>query len=97
MAAVAQAALGKTMGEQAASAQQGAQFAAQLKPGQIPGQESLQVSAWSVDDVSKWLHTIALGEYSEAFRDAAVDGEFLYDLNDDVRCWAVCNIGTAFE
>lgn len=54
-----------------------------LKPGQLPGQEALRVSAWSVEDVSKWLQTISLGQYSEAFIDAAIDGEFLYDINDD--------------
>jgi CheY-like chemotaxis protein len=55
-----------------------------LKAGQLPGQQSsLQVSTWSVDDVAKWLQTLSLGQYAEAFIDAAVDGEFLYDLNDD--------------
>lgn len=59
------------------------QFLPSLKKGQLPGQESLKVSSWSVDDVSRWLQTISLGQYAEAFIDAAVDGEFLYDLNDD--------------
>ena len=54
-----------------------------LKPGAMPGQESLHVSSWSVEDCAKWLQTLSLGQYSEAFVDAAVDGEFLYDLNDD--------------
>ena len=54
-----------------------------LKAGQLPGQEALKVSAWSVEDVAKWLQSLSLGQYSEAFLDAAVDGEFLYDLNDD--------------
>ena len=58
-------------------------FAPSLKSGQMGGQESLRVSAWSVEDVSKWLQTISLGQYTEAFIDAAIDGEFLYDLNDD--------------
>lgn len=30
-------------------------FRPALKPGQLPGQESLAVSAWSVDDVARWL------------------------------------------
>ncbi|CAN0481278.1 unnamed protein product, partial [Laminaria digitata] len=30
-------------------------FRPSLKPGQLPGQESLAVSAWSVDDVARWL------------------------------------------
>lgn len=30
-------------------------FRPALKPGQMPGQEPLAVSAWSVDDVARWL------------------------------------------
>ncbi|CAN0141239.1 unnamed protein product, partial [Ectocarpus sp. 12 AP-2014] len=59
-------------------------FRPALKPGQLPGQEPLAVSAWSVDDVARWLqarHTTL--RYQEAFIAAAVDGAFLYDLNDD--------------
>jgi hypothetical protein len=59
------------------------QFLPSLKGGQLGGQESLRVSSWSVEDVAKWLETLALGQYTEAFMDAAIDGEFLYDLNDD--------------
>jgi hypothetical protein len=58
-------------------------FVPGLKAGQLPGQEGLSVSSWSVEDVARWLQSLALGQYSEAFIDAAVDGEFLYDLNDD--------------
>ena len=54
-----------------------------LKPGQMPGDEPLKVSAWSVEDVARWLQTLSLGQYREAFIDAAVDGAFLYDLDDD--------------
>ena len=32
---------------------------------------------------SRWLQTLSLGQYREAFVDAAVDGAFLYDLNED--------------
>ena len=60
-----------------------APFLPDLKAGQLPGQQLLRVSAWSVEDVAKWLQTLSLGQYSEAFIDSAVDGEFLYDLNDD--------------
>ena len=49
--------------------------------GQMPGQETLKVSAWSVDDVARVPRS--LGQYREAFVDAAVDGAFLYDLDDD--------------
>lgn len=58
-------------------------FLPELQAGQLSGQQALRVSAWSVGDVAKWLGTLCLGQYSEAFSDAAVDGEFLYDLNDD--------------
>lgn len=54
-----------------------------LKPGQLPGQQMLSVASWSVEDVAKWLQTLSLGQYCECFMDAAIDGEFLYDLNDD--------------
>ena len=30
-----------------------------------------------------YVQTLSLGQYSEAFVDAAIDGEFLYDINDD--------------
>merc|ERR1719231_188141 len=61
----------------------GEAFKPALKPGQMSGQEALKVSAWSVDDVARWLQTLSLGQYQVAFTDAAVDGAFLYDLNDD--------------
>ncbi|KAJ8602420.1 hypothetical protein CTAYLR_001223 [Chrysophaeum taylorii] len=61
----------------------GEPFKPDLKPGQMPGQEALKVSAWSVEDVARWLQTLSLGQYREAFIDAAVDGAFLYDLDDD--------------
>jgi pimeloyl-ACP methyl ester carboxylesterase/CheY-like chemotaxis protein len=83
----AQRAVGFGAVNHAISGDHGAQgkdrFMPDLKRGQLPGQEALRVSAWSVDDVAKWLHTISLSQYSEAFIDAAIDGEFLYDLNDD--------------
>jgi CheY-like chemotaxis protein/pimeloyl-ACP methyl ester carboxylesterase len=56
-----------------------------LKPGMMPGQEPLLVAAWSVDDVGRWLDTLSLPQYRQCFADAAVDGAFLYDLNDEVR------------
>lgn len=61
----------------------GGKFIPDLKKGQLPGQEALRVSAWSVEDVSKWLDTLSLGQYKEAFINAAIDGEFLYDLDDE--------------
>lgn len=41
------------------------------------------MSLWTVSDVSSWLDTLALGQYRDAFADAAVDGAFLFDLTDD--------------
>jgi hypothetical protein len=49
----------------------------------MPGNEPLRVSAWSIEDVAHWLESLSLSQYTEAFIDAAVDGEFLYDLTDD--------------
>ena len=34
-----------------------------LKPGRLPGQEPLLVAAWSVEDVTRWLQTLCLGQY----------------------------------
>eukprot|EP00750_Incisomonas_marina_P020529 INCI4048.3.p1 GENE.INCI4048.3~~INCI4048.3.p1 ORF type:complete len:2134 (-),score=426.39 INCI4048.3:1814-8215(-) len=53
------------------------------KPGQLPGDDELNVAAWSVNDVGTWLETMSLGQYRECFADGSVDGSFLYDLNDD--------------
>lgn len=64
----------------------GQAYQPKLKPGELPGQEPLQVTGWSVGDVGRWLDTLSLGQYKAAFSDAAVDGAFLYDLNDsDLR------------
>ncbi|OQR95077.1 hypothetical protein THRCLA_08026 [Thraustotheca clavata] len=61
-------------------------FRAEAAPGSFPGQQPLLVSAWSVNDVGRWLDTMALGTYKQAFSDGTVDGALLYDLNDhDLR------------
>ena len=60
----------------------GANFKPGLRNGQLPGQEEEDPRAWSVEDVGEWLSSLALGQYREAFADAAVDGAFLMDLND---------------
>lgn len=57
-------------------------FEPPLRPGQLPGQQSIQVASWNVADVSRWLDTLALGQYQNAFGDAAIDGQFLYDLDE---------------
>jgi CheY-like chemotaxis protein/pimeloyl-ACP methyl ester carboxylesterase len=64
-----------------------------LKPGMMPGQEPLLVAAWSVDDVGRWLDTLSLPQYRQCFADAAVDGAFLYDLNDEVSVFTSNTIG----
>jgi hypothetical protein len=54
-----------------------------LAPGAVAGQEKTEVSMWTVGDVANWLDTLSLGQYKDAFADAAVDGAFLFDLTDD--------------
>ena len=41
------------------------------------------VRTWNVDDVTKWLSIMSLGIYCDAFREGAVDGNFLCQLTDD--------------
>jgi pyruvate/2-oxoglutarate dehydrogenase complex dihydrolipoamide acyltransferase (E2) component len=41
------------------------------------------VADWSLTDVSYWLHSLSLGEYSAAFKAACVDGAFLLTLTQD--------------
>ncbi len=50
---------------------------------------SRDVSSWTVADVLQWLHAINLAQYSHVFAEASVDGEFLFDLDDQV-CVCVC-------
>ncbi|GMF43018.1 unnamed protein product [Phytophthora fragariaefolia] len=50
-----------------------------LAPGkQQPLPEELR--AWTVDDVGRWLDSLSLPQYKPAFREGAVDGEFLIEL-----------------
>ncbi|POM65314.1 Hypothetical protein PHPALM_18991, partial [Phytophthora palmivora] len=58
-------------------------FQASIPPGGFPGQQPLQVAAWSVGDVGRWLETLALSQYKRAFADATVDGALLLHLTDD--------------
>ncbi|KAL7679447.1 putative sterile alpha and TIR motif-containing protein [Plasmopara halstedii] len=64
-----------------------ASVGAALKPsiplGASPGQPPLQVAAWSVNDVGRWLETLVLAQYKRAFADASVDGALLLHLTDD--------------
>lgn len=41
------------------------------------------VAMWSVDDVTRWLETLSLGQYVEAFKEATVDGAFLMELREE--------------
>lgn len=47
------------------------------------GYRAISALNWNVDDVSKWLATIALSQYIQAFRDGSVDGPFLFQLTDE--------------
>ena len=41
------------------------------------------VKMWTVDDVAKWIQSLSLGQYAEAFREATVDGPFLLELREE--------------
>ena len=41
------------------------------------------VQLWTVMDVLKWLDTLALSQYANAFREATVDGPFLLELKEE--------------
>lgn len=42
------------------------------------------VAMWrSVDDVTRWLETLSLGQYVQSFREATVDGAFLMELREE--------------
>ncbi|KAG6621321.1 response receiver [Phytophthora cinnamomi] len=58
-------------------------FQPSIPAGGFPGQQPLQVAAWSVSDVGRWLDTLALAQYKRAFADATVDGALLLHLTDD--------------
>ena len=38
---------------------------------------------WSVDDVARWMESLSLGQYCQAFREATVDGPFLMELREE--------------
>jgi hypothetical protein len=42
-----------------------------------------QVRLWTVEDVTRWLDTLRLGQYKQAFKEASVDGEFLLELREE--------------
>jgi hypothetical protein len=51
------------------------------------------VTLWSVADVLKWLDALSLSQYSHVFAEAVVDGEFLFDLDDQVCVSCSCGVG----
>lgn len=42
-----------------------------------------EVSLWTVGDVGSWLDSVCLGQYKDAFADAAIDGAFLCELTEE--------------
>jgi len=40
-------------------------------------------SDYSVEDVSKWLHSKGFGVYADAFEDSEIDAEILWTLTED--------------
>ncbi len=48
------------------------------------GSAPRDVSLWTITDVAQWLDVLCLGQYKHVFAEAAVDGSFLLDLNDEV-------------
>lgn len=48
---------------------------------QAPMPESVQL--WTVSDVCRWMDTLLLSQYNDAFRDARIDGPFLMELREE--------------
>jgi hypothetical protein len=61
----------------------GGNFTGAVPAGALPGSEPPETSLWTVGDVSHWLDSMTLGQYKDAFADAAVDGAFLLELSDE--------------
>ncbi|CAM9532239.1 unnamed protein product [Discosporangium mesarthrocarpum] len=40
------------------------------------------ITLWTVEDVCRWLDTLQLGEYKQAFQEGKVDGSFLVELRE---------------
>ncbi|GBG25573.1 Ankyrin repeat and protein kinase domain-containing protein 1 [Hondaea fermentalgiana] len=71
-------------GDSSGSAGSSGHFRPGFRKGQMPEeQDALTVTTWTVEDVGDWLGTLKLKQYRACFADAAIDGAFLYDLNDD--------------
>jgi len=61
----------------------GSDFRRAMKDGEVGRTGKLDVANWSIEDCGNWLETLCLGQYKDCFEDAAIDGSFLYDLNDE--------------
>lgn len=48
---------------------------------QTPMPESVQL--WTVSDVCRWMDSLLLSQYNEAFREARIDGPFLMELREE--------------
>lgn len=68
---------------QAALGATGSNFRPAPRAGEATRDSRPDVSLWTVADVGAWLDTLSLGQYKDAFADAAVDGAFLFDLTDE--------------
>ena len=42
-----------------------------------------EIRYWSVGEVGRWLQTLSLHQYVDAFKEASVDGEFLLELREE--------------
>ncbi|KAA0149868.1 hypothetical protein FNF29_05693 [Cafeteria roenbergensis] len=74
---------GSGMLPQAALGATGSNFRPAPRAGEATRDSRPDVSLWTVADVGAWLDTLSLGQYKDAFADAAVDGAFLFDLTDE--------------
>ena len=54
------------------------------KPGGMLDSAPRDITLWTISDVAQWLDVLSLGQYKHVFAEAAVDGAFLLDLNDEV-------------
>jgi CheY-like chemotaxis protein len=61
----------------------GSTFRPAPRAGETVRDDRTDVSLWTVADVGAWLDTLSLGQYKDAFADAAIDGAFLFDLTDE--------------
>ena len=56
-----------------------------------------EVRLWSVTDVGRWLDTLTLSQYVQAFKEASVDGDFLLELREEDLAQVRGHHCTSFE